>query len=736
MNGRFLASAPRGLADLLAAELATFGAQSIRERGLGVAFEGDLGVAYRACLESRVASRVFLEIAHVRGESADDLYAALLALPWEGHVDPAGTLACDYSGQHPAIRDTRYGVQRVKDAICDRLRERCGGRPDIQTTRPGVRVHVHANGPAATVSIDLAGEGLHRRGYREEAGEAPLRENVAAGILLRSGWTPMAAEGAELLDPLCGSGTIVIEAALIAANRAPGLLRDYYGFLKWRGHDEALWQRLLGEARGRAANTVVSCAMRGSDRDDRVIRVARDNARRAGVDALVSFDVAELGAVRPVAARGLLCTNPPYGVRLEDKEGARAVHRTLGEVLREHFQGWRAAVITGAPELGLELGLRAVRTHTVWNGAIECRLLRFEVETRHLRDYTSPREGPRIDPALAESPGAKMFANRLAKNFKRLSAWAESAGVSCYRVYDADMPEYAFAIDLYREADSARRWAYVQEYAAPREIELEAVRRRRGEALASIPSVLDLPAQDVRLKMRRRTKRGEQYEKTAETQEFHVVEENGLRFRVNFADYLDTGLFLDHRLTRARLRAGAARRRFLNLFAYTGTATVYAAAGRARSTTSVDLSRTYLQWAEENLALNGLSGRQHRMIHADCRAWLADAARLNERFDLIFLDPPTFSNSKRMTDIHDVQRDHPALIDQCMAVLAPEGLLVFSNNAQKFRLDPAVQERYDVRDISRETIPEDYARNLRIHVCFEIRARSGRILGGIEPAGE
>jgi 23S rRNA (guanine2445-N2)-methyltransferase / 23S rRNA (guanine2069-N7)-methyltransferase len=720
---RFLASAPRGFGDLLAAELALLGASGVRERLLGVSFAGPLEVAYRACLESRIASRVFLEIAQVEASSADELYAALRVLPWHEHIDPDGTLACDYSGQHPGINHTRYGAQRVKDAICDALRERHGRRPDVSLERPSVRVHAHAHGSKVTVSIDLSGEGLHRRGYRSQAGEAPLRENVAAGILIRAGWRSMADEGAELLDPMCGSGTFAIESAMIAADLAPGLAREYFGFTGWKGHDAALWQRLHAEAAARVRPHDGSAPrLRGSDIDARAVRIARENATRAGVAAWVSFERVPLADARPTAPRGLLCANPPYGVRLEDRETARALHRELGAVLRGHFNGWRAAVITGAPEMGLELGLRAQRTHTVWNGALECRLLRIEVLPGSVRDFARARPARLADPALRDTPGARMFANRLAKNAKRLGEWAARAGVECYRVYDADMPEYAFAIDLYTAAGSSTRWAYVQEYAAPREIELEAVRRRRGEALSALPEVLGLEESQVMVRMRRRTGRGEQYGKEAERGEFHVVAESGLRFQVNFTDYLDTGLFLDHRLTRARLRDAARGGRFLNLFAYTGSATVYAAAGGARATTSVDLSRTYLDWAQRNLELNGLAGRQHQFVQADCREWLAEAARRAERFELIFLDPPTFSNSKRMQGVHDVQRDHPALIDTCMRLLAPGGLLVFSTNAQKFRIDPGLAQRHALVDITPATIPEDFARNPRIHTCFEIRA--------------
>lgn len=718
----FLASAPRGCTDLLANELKALGATEVRERGLGVTFRGDLSVAYRACLESRVASRVFLPIAHLKAQSADDVYRALRSLPWGEHVDPDRTLACEWSGKHAAITHSGYGAQRVKDAIVDALRDQTGRRPDIDIERPAVRVHVHATRTDAfTVSLDLAGEGLHRRGYRGRAGEAPLRENVAAGILLRAGWSEVCAKGGAFLDPLCGSGTIVIEAAWIALDRAPGLSREYFGFLGWLGHDAAAWSRVRADALARVKPaSSLDRRLRGADRDASMIRIARDNAMHAGVGEAVTFEVADLAVAAPGEAEsGLLCTNPPYGVRLDDMEAAREVHRELGRILRERFVGWKAAVLTGAPELGLEMKLRAHRTHTFWNGAIEGRLLRFDIAADSERDFL-PKKAPLVDPTLKDSPGAKMFGNRLAKNAKRFAAWAAKEGVSCYRVYDADMPEYSFAIDIYASADTAEKWAYFQEYAAPATVDADAARRRRGEALSVLPDVLGLPESQLRVRMRRRTTRGDQYTKEDEQGEFHVVEENGLRFRVNFTDYLDTGIFLDHRITRTRLRDAAERARFLNLFAYTGTATVYAAAGRARSTTTVDLSRTYLEWAQDNLVLNGFSGPQHTFEQADCREWLHDAARRNLRFDLIFLDPPTFSNSKRMQGVHDVQRDHAELIDACMELLAPNGMLVFSTNAQRFKLDVQVTERYVVKDIREATIPTDFERNPRIHYCFEL----------------
>jgi 23S rRNA (guanine2445-N2)-methyltransferase / 23S rRNA (guanine2069-N7)-methyltransferase len=720
----FLATGPRGFADLLARELTACGAQGVRERSLDVAFSGTLECGYRACLWSRIANRVYLELATFQAHDAREFHAAVCELDWRAQLAPGATLACDFSGRHAAITHTHFGALKLKDGIVDALRATTGVRPDVARQRPDVRVHAHARGTHITLSIDLAGESLHRRGYRGAAGEAPLKENVAAGVLLRAGWQELA-PGVRFLDPLCGSGTLCIEAALIATDRAPGLTRDYFGFLKWRGHDAALWARLHAEAQARArTGDETSVRVYGRDREPRAIERARANAARAGVAHVAHFETGLLAGAAPpeettADAAGLVCTNPPYGERLADRDAARGVHRELGCVLRERFRGWNAAVLT-APELGMELGLRAYRTHTVWNGALECRLLRIRVEAHSER---VPGTLGRGVAHLKDTAGARMFANRLAKNLKRLRPWAQREGISCYRLYDADMPEYAFALDLYRVIEPEDTWLYVQEYAAPAEIERASVQRRRGEVLASLPEVTGVPPQRTRVRTRRRTRRGEQYQKLARQAQFHTVLEDGLRLRVNFDDYLDTGLFLDQRLTRARLRAAAQGSRFLNLFAYTGTATVYAAAGGARSTTSVDLSATYIAWAQENLAGNRLAGGTHRFVQADCRVWLEQAARDDARFDLIFLDPPTFSNSKRMEGVLDVARDHAALIDACARLLAPAGLLLFSTNAQRFRLDPQLSDRYSIHDVSAATLPLDFARNPRIHRCYELRLR-------------
>jgi 23S rRNA (guanine2445-N2)-methyltransferase / 23S rRNA (guanine2069-N7)-methyltransferase len=722
---QFRASSPRGLAQLLARELTEFGATEIREHSSDVSFHGSLEAAYRASLWSRTANRIFLELAQFEAADADAFYGCARKIDWLAHIGPGATLACDFSGHHPTLIHTHYAALKLKDAICDELRARGGYRPAISTEQPGVRVHAHARGTAITVALDLSGESLHRRGYRREAGEAPLKENLAAGILLRSGWPQLAAAGAEFLDPMCGAGTFVIEAAMMAADIAPGLKREYFGFLGWRQHDQDLWLRLRSEAISRAHGAEAACiTIRGVDNDVVAVGRARANAQSAGIAALVEFAHTDLSQAAPVQTNraGLLCTNPPYGIRLADHESSRETYRQLGTVLRERFLGWQASVLCADPQSGLELGIRAHRSHVVWNGAVECRLLRLNIEQRSIDSAVRRRTaGVHVDADLRTSPGAQMFANRLVKNIKKLRAWAESAGVSCYRIYDADMPEYALAIDLYRTVPDRLDWLYVQEYAAPPTIDAHAARRRRTEALSVLTDVTAVPTERIRLRLRRKTRRGTQYETITEQPDYHVVEEGELKFRVTLDKYLDTGLFLDLRLVRARLRALAVDKRFLNLFAYTGAATVYAAAAPAQASTSIDLSKTYTDWAARNLELNGLQSSRHTLLRADCNEWLERARQKRERFDLIFLAPPTFSNSKRMQGVLDLRRDHVALVDACGALLASGGLLIFSTNARRFKLDEGLQDRFSVTDISPQTLPTDFERNPRIHRCFELR---------------
>lgn len=717
----FLALAPLGAADLLAAEIGATGAENLRERPWGTTWTGTLESAYRACLWSRTASRVLLKIHEARAETPEALYAATREIDWSAHLLPGATLAVDFDAVRSQITHTHYGALKVKDAIVDQLREGTGERPSVDTARPAVRVNVRVVEDRAVFAIDLSGEALHRRGYRGAGVPAPLKENLAAALLLRAGWPEIAANGGGFLDPMCGSGTLPIEAAMIAGDVAPGLFRDYWGFTGWRGHDPGLWARLVAEALTRTERGgLTGGRIVGTDHDYRAIRAAYEALDRTGLRKLVHIERRNLVDAKPHAPTGLLLVNPPYGERLGEEEALRGLYADLGRVLRERFVGWRAAVFTGNPSLPRELKLETKRAHRFFNGAIECRLLRFEVEPGSFVAERTPGRLHEVDPAIAEQPGAKMFANRLRKNLDQLGKWARREAVDCWRAYDADMPEYAFAVDLYGDG-AGQRWAYVQEYEAPATIAEDKVRARRAEVASVLPAALQLEPARIYFRTRRKRRGTDQYTKLAEQREFHEVREQGLRFLVNFTDYLDTGLFLDHRATRAMLRDLAGKRRFLNLFAYTGTATVYAAAGGAQSTTTVDLSRTYLDWARANLDLNGYTGREHVLVQADAIEWVRTAPAGG--WDLIFLDPPTFSNSKRMTGTLDVQRDHVDLLGAVGRLLAPDGVLVFSTNFTRFKLATDALPGLAVEDVTRATIPRDFERNPRIHRCFVIRHR-------------
>lgn len=716
---QFFATVPKGMVASLLSELTALGAEGVREQPAGAEFEGTLETAYRVCLWSRTAGRVLLPLVTFPVDSEESLYAGVQTIDWTEHFSADKTFAVDFTGRSDAIRHTQFGALKVKDAIVDQFRNATGERPSVELEQPDIRINAHLHHNEVTISLDLSGESLHKRGYRIDGGAAPLKENLAAAILLRAGWPDMAAAGGAFVDPMCGSGTLVIEAALMAADIAPGLLHEHYGFLAWCQHDAALWQRLRDEAAARRAVGIEKLpAIYGYDLNPKAVAAAQENIAAAGLDEHIRISrrgIEQL--VAPAGAtNGMVVVNPPYGERLGEESELVQLYAQLGQKLKEHFTGWQAAVFTGNPELAKQMGIRARHTHNMFNGALECKLLRFELDPQW---YITLGRGPR--PARPEElgPGAEMLANRLRKNLKELGRWAERDKVDCYRLYDADMPEYNLAIDLYH---GEKLWVHVQEYEAPKSIDEQKAKARLREALAVIPDVLEIPHEQMHVKVRQRQKGSAQYEKLAETKEFHEVQESGLKFLVNFSDYLDTGLFLDHRITRQKVRELASGRDFLNLFAYTGSGTVYAAAGGAKSTTTVDMSNTYLDWAKRNMALNGFRGREHNFVQADCLQWLAEQAGSpwGRKYGLIFLDPPTFSTSKRMQQTFDVQRDHVQLLQHAIKLLQPGGVLIFSNNFRRFQLDKEALQGVTFEEITASTLPRDYARNPRIHNCWLI----------------
>jgi 23S rRNA (guanine2445-N2)-methyltransferase / 23S rRNA (guanine2069-N7)-methyltransferase len=707
------ATCARGVEPLLAEELSALGAHDVKPARAGVAFRGDIAVAYAACLWSRTASRVLMTLGQVPADAVDALYDGVRAMPWEDHISPDGTLAVDFaSDSNPAFRNTMFGAQKVKDAIVDRLRDKFGRRPNVDPAAPDVRVNVRVRTGKATVSIDLAGDALHRRGYREPGvqGVAPLKESLAAAMLLFAGWSEIAAEGGALVDPMCGSGTLLIEGAWIAGDVAPGLIRSYFGFKGWLGHQADVWDGLLADADERAEAGLAGLPpIVGSDSDAAAVALAVANVARAGLRGRVRVDRASMESVtRPaVTAAGLVAVNPPYGERLGEVEKLSPLYRALGAGLRGSFAGWRCAVLSGDDALAGAIGITPQATYQLYNGAIPVRL-----------DVATVPDAAAVD----ETAGSAAFANRLRKDLKHLSKWAKREGVTCWRVYDADLPDFAVAVDVYDCEDGVRR-GVLSEYEAPREIDVVKASGRLREAVAAVPGVLAMAETELRVKVRKRQKGEAQYERLGETGRFHVVREGAARLLVNLDDYLDTGLFLDHRATRRMVADLAAGRTLLNLFCYTGAVTVQAALAGATASTSIDLSNTYLEWARRNLELNDLPASAHTLVRADVTTWLAKAAPdpAGPRFGVVFLDPPSFSTSKAMEDTLDVQRDHVRLVRDAMALLEPDGVLVFSTNLRSFKLDEAALEGLRIEDVSAKTIPPDFERNPRIHRCFLVR---------------
>jgi 23S rRNA (guanine2445-N2)-methyltransferase / 23S rRNA (guanine2069-N7)-methyltransferase len=726
---RFFATVPKAMEQLLAEELRSLGADEMKPGVAGIGFSASLETAYRICLWSRVANRVLLNLNSFAVGSQDDLYRGVQKINWFEHLPPTGSFAVTLDAKRSkAIRNTHFGALKVKDAIVDQMRAKFNKRPDIDVERPDVRISVFIDGENAQLSLDLSGDSLHKRGYRSTQVAAPIKENLAAALLLRSGWPAICQNGGTLLDPMCGSGTLLLEGALIAADYAPGLLRDYFGFLGWKKHDAGIWQVLRAEAEERRQRGIQKLPMIvGFDQDRHAINAAQEHCARAGLQGKIHFERRSIGDAKPAESwqSGLLICNPPYGERLGDEQQVGHLYREFGEILKERFCGWHAGIIISNPELGFRLGLRSQKPLTFYNGALECKLLRIHIAQEAFFEPKPKTEAERIgqivkhSATLETTPGAEMFANRLQKNLKKLAKWAKQQHVDCYRVYDADLPEYALAVDLYQ---GEKLWVQVQEYEAPKTVDAEKAAQRLSEALSVLPKIFAITPEQLFLKVRRKQRNIEQYEKHAEVGRFHSVVEGSCRFWVNFSDYLDTGLFLDHRPLRMRIQREAKGKRFLNLFAYTGSATVHAAFGGASATTTVDMSHTYLDWAKRNMALNNLKGARE-FIQADCLEWLAREAKQRRRqYDLILLDPPTFSNSKRMEQVFDVQKDHVCLINDAVALLAPAGVLYFSTNFRRFKMDTEALADLKLENISAQTIDADFARDPKIHYCWRIQA--------------
>lgn len=765
---RFFVSCPGHVEGLLARELGHILGQgvSVSETRGGVYLDGELACAYRVCLWSALAGRVFAEIATDIAEDRDALYRAAAAAPFEAYFTPDHTFAVSAHVAHRAFTDSHLPALVVKDAIADRFRARAGRRPSVDTNAPAVRLYLHLTDRRLRLSLDLSGESLHRRGYRRVSTAAPLRENTAAAVLARAGFSEAAhrfraGEGPSpfLGDPMCGSGTIAIEAARQLLDIAPGIDRGAYGFERLLGHDAGLWAGLREEAerrreRGTAAAREAQVRIWASDIDPAAVEATRTNAAASGVEEVLVLAGADFERLRRGALLGLLdkgfesglglpyfiVTNPPYGRRLGDGRhgGAPSVHERLGRWLSERFEGFRAAVLADSTEQARELGLRAERVTALYNGNLEVvlALLALDQSNRFRPARGGGRGGGARRASSDETTGVAMLENRFAKNRRTLESVLRREGIACYRLYDADIPQHAAAVDVYTTTDGDTL-AVVQEYAPPKSVDETAAAERFAELVSAVASFLGIDERRVFTRERRRQRGRAQYRRAADGHtETARVGEDGLVFELNLTDYLDVGLFLDHRLVRRRIRKTVGGLRFLNLFAYTCSATVHAAAGGATRTVSVDTSRSYLAWGARNLQLNGFEatvrgagrpgdgarpGRRapHLLVREDSRRFLEATV---EEWDLMLIDPPSFSNSKSRERDFDVQADHVALLRAAIARLAPGGQIIFSTNLKSFRLSDEVRDHAAVTDISAEMTPRDFARRQKSRHVYLISA--------------
>lgn len=704
----FVSSCAAGLEQLVKEEIHSFSGEGVQSFTGGVRWLGELQTAYGMCLWSRYASRVLLEIKSFDIHDADDIYSGARSIAWNEHMHQnmsfavTSTLAADAVLSH-----SQYAALRVKDGVVDFFKEQALQRPNVAKDRPELRLYLHIKKNRASIFIDLSGESLHKRGYRTATGRAPLKETLAAAIVTLSGWSKSVTRKQTLIDPMCGSATLLIEAALIYGDSAPGLSRTYYGFSKWLGHRQEIWSSLVDEALAREEAGLQGKWPKiiGYDSDPEMVAVARSNIENAGLEERIEIKCRDIAFLQPLGQQGFIISNLPYGERLSEKTRVRYLYSCVGRKMASLFQGWRAGLFIAEPDIADTLGIKIDKSHKLYNGPIVCRLLTGDVMaglpsecTWHLAPPEKTTEGDDL-------------ANRLRKNMKKLSNWIKRYSISCYRVYDRDLPDYNVAVDIYD------KWIVVQEYLAPSTIASDTAEKRFKVALQVVRQVFGVKRERIFIRRRRRQRGKSQYEKKEARPKFYEVREGGCSLLVNFTAYLDIGLFLDHRPIRMKLQEMAQGKRFLNLYGYTGAATVHAAVGGAALTTTVDLSANYLEWARNNLSLNGFSTDNHEMVQQDCLTWLGEA---EQHYDIIFIDSPTFSNSKKKKRMFDIQRDHAELIRRASALLDDGGVLFFSTHSNRFSLDRCVEEAFQVMDISADTIPFDFQRHRKVHSCWRL----------------
>jgi len=716
---QFLALTSPGIEVLLVDEIISFGGEKVTQKPEGVYFTASIELGYKVSLWTRLATRVMLKIGEGEAKDKDELFKAASSVNWLEHFTSDTTFAIDFVGYSEEIRNSQFGGLTIKDAIVDQFREQGCERPNVNKKSPQISFQARLLKDHIYLYLDFSGRGLFQRGYREHSGAAPLKENLAAALIIRSGW--LADTTKPLVDPMCGSGTILIEAIAMATKQAPGINRATWGFDAWLKHDEDLWQSQLNQAIESSATSLEQASISrlkvfGIDIDSRVINTAQQNSRNAKVQRFIEFKCQNTNDMNNVygssssGQAGTILFNPPYGERIGELPELVENFVLFGQKLKAQFINWRVAILTANIELLAMLKLSSFKRNKFKNGPLDCQLALYNVDEKQLaKDAVNPQS------SFAEQDSA--FANRLKKNRKGLKGWLKSNQIECYRLYDADIPEYNVAIDVYGD------YLVIQEYAAPKTIDSDKATKRLQEVIYWAPKVLEVPTDKVVLKTRAKQKGTNQYQKVDKSKQSIIMNEHGALFKINLWDYLDTGLFLDHRKTRQIVAKKAKNKTLLNLFAYTGSVSLQAALHGAKSITTVDMSNTYLNWAQDNFALNKLSSHKYQFIQADCLDWLK---KNTDKYDLIFIDPPTFSNSKRMEDSFDVQRDHIALLADALKSLNRGGEIFFTNNKRNFKMDFEGLEELGLQatNMSELTRDKDFARNKHIHNSWSVKRKA------------
>ena len=707
---QFLALTSPGIEVLLADEIKSLGGEQVVQKPEGVYFSASIELGYKISLWTRLATRVMLKLGEGEALNKDQLFKAASSINWLEHFTSETTFAIDFVGYSEEIRNSQFGGLTIKDAIVDQFRDEGFERPNVDKKSPQISFQARLLRDHVFIYLDFSGRGLFQRGYREHSGAAPLKENLAAALIIRSGW--LADTSKPLVDPMCGSGTILIEAVAMATKQAPSIYRASWGFESWLKHDEDLWQGQLNKAKNDSATALndaqhSSLKVFGIDIDPRVINTAQQNTRNANVQRFIEFKCQNTNDMKNAYGHsGTILFNPPYGERIGELPELVENFVLFGQKLKSQFIDWRVAILTSNVELLAMLKLSSFKRYKFKNGPLDCQFALYNVDEKQL-------EKDAVNPQSSFSEEDSDFANRLKKNTKTLKGWLKSNQIDCYRLYDADIPEYNVAIDIYGD------YLVIQEYAAPKTIDEQKAKKRLQEVLYWAPKVLQVPTDKVILKTRAKQTGKNQYQRVDKSKQSITVNEHGALFKINLWDYLDTGLFLDHRKTRQIVAKKSKNKSLLNLFAYTGSVSVQAALHGASAITTVDMSNTYLNWAQDNFDLNKLNGHKYQFIQADCLDWLK---KNTTTFDIIFIDPPTFSNSKRMEDSFDVERDHVALITDALKSLAEGGEIFFTNNKRNFKMDFEAMEALGLKaqamsDVTRD---KDFSRNKHIHNSWSI----------------